>query len=186
MPSSHSWTYFWSEHELPPKKKKRISVLPCTHMIIKPEPLKNHHLPIILSVIQEHTLPIIAVLTECCTSRGLTFTCNSHSVSSKCQNVIYSYPWLWGQPLYQSRMGCGRALWRKQQSLSSGSQMRNRKRADISVLPEDLSDLSCRSSRLFLHALTNGKKVSAAPVELPTIFSPPANPLTAAVIHCWV
>lgn len=44
----------------------------------------------------------------------------------------------------------------------------------MSVLPEDLSDLSCRS--LFLHMLTNGKKVLAAPVELPTIFSPPASP----------
>lgn len=101
MPSSHSWTYFWNRARPPPKK----SVLPCTHMIIRPELLENHHLPIILSVIQEHTLPKIAGLTVCCTSRGLTFIFNSYSVSSKCQNFIYSYPQLLGQPLYQSRMG---------------------------------------------------------------------------------
>lgn len=104
MPSSHSWMYFWNRAWSPPTKKK--SVLPCACMIIRPEPLENNHLPIILSMIQKHIPPIIAVLTVCCTSRGLTFIFNSHSVSSKCQNVIYSYPRLWGQPVYQSRMGC--------------------------------------------------------------------------------
>lgn len=106
-----------TEHDLPTRK----SVLPCTHDY-QARTAGESSLSI-LSVIQEHILPIITVLTMCCISTGWTVIFNSHSVSSKCQNVIYSYSLLWGQPLYQSRMGCVRALWRKQHSLSSRSQM---------------------------------------------------------------